>query len=496
MRSLFPGFYTQSLMGIKDFRDECVFIFDTNVLLNLFRYPDKPREMLLQLLHEISSKIWVPYQVAMEYHYNVMEEIISQNKAYDSLISSLNDRFDKMQEDFQKYAQRHSNLQMDEELLENVKIKLDALISDLEEQKSKHPDLYILQEELSEIIKNVGKPYTKEELESLYEIGQKRYDSKIPPGYKDLKKGDESRVHNGLLYDNKYGDFLLWNQILEHFKEESVNTKAVIFVTDDTKSDWWKSFKGIKKPHPELIQEFMRHCDGSLYIYTTKQFLKNAAEITGVSLEEEEVDKAIKGIDDYKKKKDIIELQETSEAVLDKDDLININPRYKDLNDDQWRNFQQLIFKANSDNELINAVEWAENQLNSNKPKFPSFNFNEYERNPITNRKRGVYPTNARDFKMEENGQLFIDTDNNPLEYEYETESHVNRIEEDDYSIIKKRIKELRSNIVYNTRFLPKEEANLILDQVYGYEAINDMDYSLKKLLQLNSFVLNKINKN
>ncbi len=47
--------------------EKAVFIFDTNVLLNLYRYSAKTRTSLLAAFENLKDRIWIPYQVAFEF---------------------------------------------------------------------------------------------------------------------------------------------------------------------------------------------------------------------------------------------------------------------------------------------------------------------------------------------------------------------------------------------------------------------------------------------
>ena len=47
--------------------EKAVFVFDTNVLLNLYRYSAKTRNSLLAAFESFKNRIWIPYQVAYEY---------------------------------------------------------------------------------------------------------------------------------------------------------------------------------------------------------------------------------------------------------------------------------------------------------------------------------------------------------------------------------------------------------------------------------------------
>lgn len=43
-----------------------IFVFDTNVLLNLYRYSAKTRNSLLDAVESFKDRIWIPYQVAYD----------------------------------------------------------------------------------------------------------------------------------------------------------------------------------------------------------------------------------------------------------------------------------------------------------------------------------------------------------------------------------------------------------------------------------------------
>ncbi|MFJ7681646.1 PIN-like domain-containing protein [Peribacillus butanolivorans] len=474
MKKLFPGFYSPTEPELEHIKDECTFIFDTNVLLNLFRYPDKPREMLLKIFKGISNNIWIPYQVGMEYHYNVIDEIVSQNKAYDNLIKSLNDKYEKMKEDFEKYAQRHTNLQMDEDLLDEVKGSLNKLISDLQDQKSQHPNLFNLQNELSSIIGDkVGKPYTEDELKTLYELCDKRYEMKIPPGFKDVNKGDEKRVHNSIVYTNKYGDFILWRQVLDYFSEENKN-KSVIFITDDTKSDWFKSFKGIKKPHPELLQEFRKECEEStLYIYTTKEFLKYASNLTGLELEQEEIDEVVRGIDDYKKKKDSFEYEEESGSVFSEENFSIAIPGYSKLNQMQKQQFKKMLFAANDEKSRKEAFDWVDNQ----------FYRNEFENNQKYDIEEdySTPPYLSDDFYIDNYSKLDNDDKNSVLDFITYTDKRdeLLRWNPEDEAI--DNLKNLRRNILNGAKMLSPGDESYYIKKLAWLSNEEDIGLSIAK---------------
>ena len=44
-----------------------IIVFDTNVLLNLYRYNEETRNELLKLMKSYQNRLWMPYQVALEF---------------------------------------------------------------------------------------------------------------------------------------------------------------------------------------------------------------------------------------------------------------------------------------------------------------------------------------------------------------------------------------------------------------------------------------------
>lgn len=88
----------------------------------------------------------------------------------------------------------------------------------------------------------------------------------------------------GLLYERKFGDYLLWSQLLDFSSKEGV--ASVIFVTSDIKPDWWEILDGNRLgPLPELSSEIARAGVKNFAMYTLAEFLDGASEYLGFALE-------------------------------------------------------------------------------------------------------------------------------------------------------------------------------------------------------------------
>lgn len=62
---------------------KAVFVFDTNVLLNLYRYSAKTRKSLLASFENFKDRVWIPYQVTYEYMRKRCEVIYETVQRYE-----------------------------------------------------------------------------------------------------------------------------------------------------------------------------------------------------------------------------------------------------------------------------------------------------------------------------------------------------------------------------------------------------------------------------
>ncbi|MDN4526402.1 PIN domain-containing protein [Fictibacillus fluitans] len=296
----FRGYYRPTEAEFDELWSDCLFVFDTNVLLNFFRTEDEIRSKLLNILELLKDRVFVPYQVAMEYHHRLQEEIHNQNKTYNNMNAMLTKKFGDIKNDINNKYNRHVNLNL-EKIFEVLEQSLSTVKKEIESQKQSHPLLDETARKIAHLLEScVGSSYeTQEELDDLYKEGELRFQNKIPPGFGDLKeKKDRNRNHLGLIYQDVYGDFLVWKQIL---MEASEKRKNVIIVTGDSeKGDWWLLDKNKNKiaPHPQLLQEFHKETEGELcYIYDPDEFIRRAYEFFKLGSEEESV-KVAKGMTD------------------------------------------------------------------------------------------------------------------------------------------------------------------------------------------------------
>lgn len=163
-----------------------------------------------------------------------------------------------------------------QESLEKLKGMFKTLKSELEKNRDIHTERITsdqIKDKLADIFEaKIGRPYTKDELDNIFIEGEQRYSQSIPPGYKDASK---SKIKDNIQLEcKKYGDFIIWKQLIEH----AIDTKkSVIFVTDDEKEDWWEEFNGKTiGSRPELSKEFREKTSKLFLMYNSYSFARHA----------------------------------------------------------------------------------------------------------------------------------------------------------------------------------------------------------------------------
>lgn len=260
MKNIFPGYSKKTEVEIKEIWENGTIMFDANVLLNLYRYSNETRKTIIDLITKFKGKIWLPHQSALEYNRNRYEVIADQEKAY----KEFTDKITQIQKDLQSTSKPPF---LSEKVHRDLNKVFEKVNSEVEESIDKYCD-YLksdpIYDELSKLFESkISEPYDGKKLEELYKEGQARFDKKIPPGYEDEKNKDGNR---------KYGDFILWSQVIDKAKE----TKApIILITDERKKDWWWKIKDGRNmgPRQELTEEINEKAKVDFHMYSSERFL-------------------------------------------------------------------------------------------------------------------------------------------------------------------------------------------------------------------------------
>jgi hypothetical protein len=231
----------------------------------------------------LKSQLWLPHQVALEYHDRV--EVIIGN-AVRGIPDALARQFKVLRSDHSAASDNKdlqdkiSNYRVVDE--DSTKVLLEAA-STLQKHRlsaekavtdvmKKWKGSYIVRcettkERIADLFeKSVGGPYEPSQLVKLIEEARVRFLQNVPPGYEDRDKTE-----------NPYGDALIWFQMLDHARE---TRRPIVFVTGDSaKGDWFYSgFDGkTLAPRAELVEEMKNKASVDFHMYRDIQFLKFAA---------------------------------------------------------------------------------------------------------------------------------------------------------------------------------------------------------------------------
>ncbi len=268
MKSLFRGHIRFTEAEFKDLWQTAHFSFDTNVLLNAYRLNKAAADAFLGVLKNLKGRVWLTYQVADEFFRHYDKEVQAQFATY----QHVGEYLDGLATGFAGKFSRHPHIPM-----EQFKTRLSTLATELkvelEKVKKEHKDPTYNDPTLQLFIDlfdgNVRAKPTEDELNKWREDADARYAKEIPPGFADAKKKD----------DRKYGDAILWFQLLEYATKEK---KPLIFVTDDSKDDWLlRVGQKTLGPLPALIQEMFEQSGVLFYTYPMSRFVEEATKVSG-----------------------------------------------------------------------------------------------------------------------------------------------------------------------------------------------------------------------
>ncbi|WP_192860201.1 PIN-like domain-containing protein [Mycobacterium sp. MS1601] len=255
MQHTFGEWYEPSESTLKHMLEAGTIALDANVLLDLYRTGTNQRTQILSVFErpEVRSRVWIPYQVGLEFQRNRLEVARQHQPQYEKirlelekLKTSLNGVVSGIRD---AEIQKSIRGVVDEKLTEAA----ESIASHLNEQEKQHVISYDeirtgdpLRIRLDGILSSATQIGPKPEASTIEDRKKKaadRYEREVPPGYRDANKSD-----------NGDGDLLVWFEILDH--AEKID-RPVLFVTSDVKSDWYRREAGdTLGPRPELRAEF------------------------------------------------------------------------------------------------------------------------------------------------------------------------------------------------------------------------------------------------
>jgi len=315
MRSLFPEFNKPTTKGFKNLWTKAIFVFDTNVLLSLYRIPQQAREKMISVLKELQkqNRIWIPHQVATEFYRRRFDVIHTQEKSHNEILELLNKAEQEISKKFDA-----------KDILKKITGSCKVIRSEIEKSKKRDCDWLTkdkIETELNKVFKGkVGNAFDNAKLTEIYKNGQERYEKDIPPGYEDKKKDKDDKTAT-----RKFGDLIIWFQIIEQAKSDK---KPVILVTDEQKEDWWWKINGTTTigPRHELRKEIKEQAGVEFYMYQSEQFMKHAGEYLKVKFDTKLIEQVKKSKEELAQSQDELSVSSVDNVGLSEQVKVVIDP--------------------------------------------------------------------------------------------------------------------------------------------------------------------------
>lgn len=351
MKTTFHGYYSPTIEEYKRLWKDGIVILDTNVLLDLYRLPTTARDELFNVFNVLKERLWIPHQVALEFQRRRLTVIHNERKSISEALTSVGDLATDIKKKVEALQIDKRGLGIDSKpLIEALESSKTQIIDAIRKSHESQLDISAsdsVRDRLDNLFEGrIGTgPQNQEELDKLIIGGGDRYGEHIPPGFADVGKeknpNEATFIFNHIKYQRKFGDLILWRQIIEHVKMSSV--KEVLFVTSDKKEDWWWIEYGRSVgPHPELISEIRREGLVDLFwMYTSNQFIEHAIEYTAATVSADSVGeiKVIAQAGDI----DAIDLTHYNDVKNSREISSEYNPRYLEGRQVDFQNAERCV---------------------------------------------------------------------------------------------------------------------------------------------------------
>lgn len=282
MREHFFEFFRPTKKETETLWKEANFVFDTNVLLNLYRMSAETSKEMRQTLDLIKTRLFLPHQVGVEFFRHAEKEIAIQVNAFESVKS----RLKRIPNDFGKDLIRHPCIPVNgiKEALEKCVAEQIAIV---EKSQSENQINFLVHDDpiLSELTslfeKSSAGASSAEEDKEINDKIDGRINENLAPCCSSVP------AKNSLSTNPHRGDGRVWFQILKYAEEKK---SPIIFVTGDLQENWWRMVKlGNNEkpigPHFALIRDVTSITQKGFWMYTQEQFLAMASEYLGAPIQ-------------------------------------------------------------------------------------------------------------------------------------------------------------------------------------------------------------------
>lgn len=266
--------------------ENTLIVFDTNAWLGLYNIPMIALQEIVNGINKYMDKFWIPNQVYNEYKRNqklkkdAVVELFKNARSYS--LKEINTSKDRVLQKIKTLKLQNHIYENDlyEDITEKFKELIDLLKDGYRDLQNKYDDDIksitdkdIVDELVGRLFSKTEKDFSIIEKMHICEEGEIRYKYKIAPGYTDAGKEED-----GNNFTKKYGDLLIWKEMLRKVNGTAIN---MIFVQEERKKDWLAEKNGCVLAEV-LIEEYSDVSNGKIEVCNFEGFLASYAHDLGI----------------------------------------------------------------------------------------------------------------------------------------------------------------------------------------------------------------------
>ncbi|MFF2437002.1 PIN domain-containing protein [Streptomyces sp. NPDC058107] len=283
----YEQFWRKSTESVDGAIKSSLIVLDTNAVLNLYRMKPSAREEYLRVLAKIKPRVWIPRQVADEFHRNRLSSVATHLNSLKSKADAVSQGAEELRSALRDFYKLHSladgrsseYLKPFDEMLSKITDTVTGEVSEFDLTPEGLLSRDAILERLASLFDGrVGEAYSEDAQKEVMAEALRRGKGKVPPGYIDVQQKAEKGV----------GDYFIWRQMLDKAKSDSVD---ILFISTDVKEDWVRVQCGFTiGPRPELVREMMSVAGVTYHQLPLAVFLSKASRVLNVMVSQDTID--------------------------------------------------------------------------------------------------------------------------------------------------------------------------------------------------------------
>jgi len=253
LKGLYPdaqGLLDTRYASLEEMKETCLVVLDATAMLLPYVMGQVTLGKVIDVYRPLAqqARLIVPAQAAREFAKNrstKIADIVQHLQNWSSAVVAPKNQHIGILAGDSDYAEMQRLCNEVGKLAKSIQSKVKVIAERISSEIGRDP----VSEAYRDVLKGCVRDENEPEDEAAFRRDmEERYKSRRPPGYKDMNKSDGGA-----------GDLIIWQTVL---RAGNSTGRGCIFVTGDTKTDWYTQSNGAFQPRLELIEEYRLHSNG------------------------------------------------------------------------------------------------------------------------------------------------------------------------------------------------------------------------------------------